>query len=100
MRARLKSGAIQPSDVVSGSRAEIFALPHLPPVFPKARHPSVENWTIFRTAIGDSTPRPRKKPPGTQHAISEERIMNYAQFHALYEALKERVGSVRKLKTR
>jgi hypothetical protein len=27
-------------------------------------------------------------------------FMNYAQFHALYEALKERVGSVKKLKTR
>jgi len=26
--------------------------------------------------------------------------MKYAQFHALYEALKERVGSVKKLKTR
>ena len=27
-------------------------------------------------------------------------IMKYAQFHTLYGALKERVGSVRKLKTR
>jgi hypothetical protein len=77
------------------ARAEIFALP-----IPKARQPIVENWTIFRTAIGDSTPRPRKKPPGTQHALFEERIMNYAQFHALYDALKERVGSVRKPRTR
>jgi hypothetical protein len=27
-------------------------------------------------------------------------IMKYAQFHALYDALKERVGSVKKLRTR
>jgi len=27
-------------------------------------------------------------------------IMKYVEFHALYEALKERVGSVKKLKTR
>jgi len=27
-------------------------------------------------------------------------IMKYAQFHTLYGALKERVGSVKKLKTR
>jgi hypothetical protein len=41
-----------------------------------------------------------EKLPGTERAYLQRVFMKYAQFHALYEALKERVGSVRKLKTR
>jgi len=61
---------------------------------------ALKKWTIFRTEAKSAHRLPRRDGDGTRHAISEERIMNYAQFHALYEALKERVGSVRKPRTR
>jgi hypothetical protein len=59
------------------------------------------NWTIFRTRKEGICRLPKENTLARNLLyLKSVFIMKYAQFHTLAGALKEGVGSVRKLKTR
>jgi hypothetical protein len=73
----------------------------LPPTGPKNDTISCSEWTIFRTAREQLAGVSQEKHLARNMLyLKRVLIMKYAQFHALYDALKERVGSVKKLRTR
>ncbi len=71
------------------------------PKIPENDTISCSEWTIFRTARANFAASPQEERLARNMLyLKRVLIMKYAQFHALYDALKERVGSVKKLRTR